>query len=1165
MSQPTPNQREIEMLEGILRSLEGDDTPTLLRREQVYRAILERRDRGSHPREWAIAQQHLGIQLGALGFAERSVSRLKEARSAFRLALEEMTRERSPPDWAMTQNNLANALWLLGELEGDLEQQEESIAASRLALEESTPERSLVRWAQSQAALAYRLAELGGKEKSTARLEEAIAALQEVVRRIDGTAPPELVARNQWALAHMLATLGKRERASEHLQAAEVEYELSLKVFTRQHAPADWARIKDGLASVYFEFGDRTRGAAALEKAIEAYRDALGELTRERAVDDWARIQESLGNALVKLGQQEGGTERFEEAIEAFRLSLDERTPGRSPELWAQTQHSLGGALASLGEREGGMGRLEEAVATFQLALKQRTRDRAPAAWAATQKNLGTALGTLGERKGDRALLGEGVAALRLSVDATNRDLAPLEWANTQQSLGLALAKLGSEEKTAALMEEAVVAFRLALEEQTTQAAAQERAISQHNLAIALEWLGKRERGTKRFEEAETILRSALGERRREEAPYQWAVSQATLASVLESIGERQEGVERLTQAVAAYRLALEELSRERSARQWAQTQNNLGNALFRLGEREPGTVHFDEAAAAYRNCLEELTLESAPREWVQTNHNLGRALVRLAEWVGGAHWREAAMALENALNSGLAAILATAGLQQQRRALAELGGLGDLAALAWVVAGDPIRAFKAAHRGRAIQATAIVLADERSTDSVASKELRSRRSTWIAADAAADSAYRGWESTQRQPDWESFQSALGSARQAFDRFRESLPSPSELDLAAVAAAIPGAGALVTLAMSERGGVAILLRAGASELHTLKLPALTITPVRGLLAGGNADEASGWFRGYGRFREAIDSGDGAPESALRQWNAIITETLAKFGDLALSAVQVWLRETLQIAPGEEIILSQPGWLAVIPLAAAPDRATGRCLLDDYAVRSIPNAELLLRCRATADAIDPASYSLLAAVDPTEDLLPSEHRESPGCDAFDPSRRTLLAGANATVEQVQKRIGDHTHYLNYGHGGWSDGGFVLFLAPDPTRPGDDGRLTEPDIRRMRLERNRLTILAACETGLIALGETPDEFMGLVESFLQAGAAAVVSSLWLIEARVTGELVGNLLHGCVLGDDFGRRLSPAQALRREQLRLRDQIAHEFGEALPVFWAAFACSGA
>ena len=111
--------------------------------------------------------------------------------------------------------------------------------------------------------------------------------------------------------------------------------------------------------------------------------------------------------------------------------------------------------------------------------------------------------------------------------------------------------------------------------------------------------------------------------------------------------------------------------------------------------------------------------------------------------------------------------------------------------------------------------------------------------------------------------------------------------------------------------------------------------------------------------------------------------------------------------------------------------------------------------------------------------------------------------------------------------------------------------EDGFLRMGEIRALGIA-SELVVLSACETSLGDLA--PGEGMvALPRSFLLAGAGGVMASLWAVDDEAT-----NLLMKEFYGNYLGKKISPAEALRRAQLSLRA----EFEE--PAYWAAFTVYG-
>jgi CHAT domain-containing protein len=109
---------------------------------------------------------------------------------------------------------------------------------------------------------------------------------------------------------------------------------------------------------------------------------------------------------------------------------------------------------------------------------------------------------------------------------------------------------------------------------------------------------------------------------------------------------------------------------------------------------------------------------------------------------------------------------------------------------------------------------------------------------------------------------------------------------------------------------------------------------------------------------------------------------------------------------------------------------------------------------------------------------------------------------------------------------------------------------DGPLFVHDLAGFRLSGTTV-VLTACSSGRGA-APSGDEWIGLARGFLQAGASAVVASLWPIEDEATLELMDLFYRGVVAGQDV------AEALRRAMVALRGTRPH------PWHWASFAVLG-
>jgi CHAT domain-containing protein len=115
------------------------------------------------------------------------------------------------------------------------------------------------------------------------------------------------------------------------------------------------------------------------------------------------------------------------------------------------------------------------------------------------------------------------------------------------------------------------------------------------------------------------------------------------------------------------------------------------------------------------------------------------------------------------------------------------------------------------------------------------------------------------------------------------------------------------------------------------------------------------------------------------------------------------------------------------------------------------------------------------------------------------------------------------------------------------AGDGPATGADGLLTTAEVAGLDLHGTELVVLPACAP------EENADVPGLRRAFVQAGAAALVMSLW----RVTDWYAKELLL-----DFYGRLLDGvprAEALRQAQLASKARHPDH-----PAYWAAFICQG-
>jgi CHAT domain-containing protein/tetratricopeptide (TPR) repeat protein len=127
-----------------------------------------------------------------------------------------------------------------------------------------------------------------------------------------------------------------------------------------------------------------------------------------------------------------------------------------------------------------------------------------------------------------------------------------------------------------------------------------------------------------------------------------------------------------------------------------------------------------------------------------------------------------------------------------------------------------------------------------------------------------------------------------------------------------------------------------------------------------------------------------------------------------------------------------------------------------------------------------------------------------------------------------------------------------------LSGAPPAPDlDDGVLTAYEATGLNLQGTELVVLSACETGLGQTSASEGVF-GLRRAFQEAGAEAVLMSMWSVPDKETQELMGLFYTRWLNGEE------KHAALRAAQFELRERVRKRYGSDLPYYWGAFVLVG-
>lgn len=209
------------------------------------------------------------------------------------------------------------------------------------------------------------------------------------------------------------------------------------------------------------------------------------------------------------------------------------------------------------------------------------------------------------------------------------------------------------------------------------------------------------------------------------------------------------------------------------------------------------------------------------------------------------------------------------------------------------------------------------------------------------------------------------------------------------------------------------------------------------------------------------------------------------------------------------------------------------QASGRYLIEDFAVVRT------LSLRQSMPAAPPVSGSFAVVVgDPVAaefSSLPEARREARQVVDLYP-QAIHLEGGEADRQSLLDHLGAATVFHFSGHGmddpasPWSS-----YLAVSPTPGTENDRLFARDLMALDLSHLQLGVLAGCSTARGRL-ERATPVSGLTLSLLEAGASAVLSTLWDVEDDTLGPVLVSFHEQITVG------APPAEALRAAVLSQR-----------------------
>jgi CHAT domain-containing protein len=287
-------------------------------------------------------------------------------------------------------------------------------------------------------------------------------------------------------------------------------------------------------------------------------------------------------------------------------------------------------------------------------------------------------------------------------------------------------------------------------------------------------------------------------------------------------------------------------------------------------------------------------------------------------------------------------------------------------------------------------------------------------------------------------------------------------------------------------------------------------------------------------------RDELNAKVAALQKSVSDANENFDETTAR--ELYLYLVQPVIAQVrarhLVIVPHED--------LQYVPFQVFQDPADGRFFGERFQITYAPSASVVLSLKKPAPL---SGGKLLAVADPG---IPAAIDEVAAIAKLFPAPARVVVDALAREADVKAWVRD-AEIVHLSVHGKFDGAepmlSYLSLAPGAS---DDGRLTAAEMFGLPLDKSRVVVLSACETGR-AEATHANEILGMVRALLFAGAGTLVLSHWEVDSAATALWMQTFYQAALTG-------SIQEAARAALVKVKStpQYSH------PFYWGAFAMVG-
>lgn len=219
---------------------------------------------------------------------------------------------------------------------------------------------------------------------------------------------------------------------------------------------------------------------------------------------------------------------------------------------------------------------------------------------------------------------------------------------------------------------------------------------------------------------------------------------------------------------------------------------------------------------------------------------------------------------------------------------------------------------------------------------------------------------------------------------------------------------------------------------------------------------------------------------------------------------------------IESLPGSvQLVFAPDRFLNGVPFAALRNPRTKRYFVEERASTVVPSLAFYLTRSASRSTGGRQHWSALLVSNPAFDRGLFPLADLPGATAeVDEvgklyAKKTMLSGREATRSRLLAELDRHEAFVFAGH--------AVFNPHDPedsylvTAPesSDRGTVVARDIAKLRFHCLQLVVLSACHTSA-ATNQRIGGLSGLARPFIDAGAVAVLATLWDINDDVDGPL-------------------------------------------------------